>query len=198
MVFILSKGGNLQVRIQQFQILGIAHIDANENDITISFYCIVGNKCPDFDSDIENFSITIAGSELTDGLPITTSVLPITAVNDAETLTVAWATPPGTNGAEATLKSEIVLVTVNGGSFIEDELDEITLSGEAADLGLEVSYVEYNTHWYNYAKLHLWIDPVDFDENKTFVVNVPASAYAESGRVALTSEQLTCTAEIEE
>ena len=69
----------------------------------------------DFDSDHSLFDITIAGSELTRNTDITSNTLTITAIADAEAITM---TDDG-NITEGSESGEIITVTLTGGTFAD-------------------------------------------------------------------------------
>jgi len=73
----------------------------------------------DFDSNIPNFYIDVAGSEVTGGSSVTSLTLTITAIDDPESITI---TDDGNiiEGAEA---GKVISVKLTGGTFV-DPLDD--------------------------------------------------------------------------
>jgi len=98
-----------------------------------------------------------------------------TATADDESIGAAWAAAPGTNGAEVTLDADKITVTLTNGTFVQDSIDNITISAGAGITKESVSYTD-STH----VDVLLAWDGTDFDTNKTITVSVPTSAYADS------------------
>ena len=69
----------------------------------------------DFDDNISNFYIVVAGAEVTGGSNVTSSTLTITAINDAESITIK----DDGNITERFENGEIISVKLTGGTFVD-------------------------------------------------------------------------------
>lgn len=132
----------------------------------------------DFDAAIGNFNITIAAAELSGVGYVISNDLSISAVNDAESITIVWGVSPGTNGVEATMDDEIVRVTLTGGTFISGQINtsNITVTGTATSAaGVSIASATYvdATH----IDVALDWNGTDYDTDKTLTINVAAAAY---------------------
>ena len=99
---------------------------------------------------------------------------------------VQWAANPGTSGFKETMNAEVLQVTLDQASYVQANVNQITLSGTAvteAHVSIEsVTYVD-PTH----VNIALAWDGTDFDAKHTLTVNIPPSAYTDSsGGVTLT------------
>lgn len=150
----------------------VSRISATEVQITLS-----GNSSSDFDSDITGISVSCQSSQVSagDGTLTDNSGVIITAGADAESISASWASAPGTNGAEATLDSDKIRLTLTGGQFVSGSVGNITISAGSGITKESVSYVDA-TH----VDVNLAWDGTDFDSNEVITVNVPVSAYVDS------------------
>ena len=157
-----------------------------------------GNRTEDYDSDVTNVQLTCQAAEIS-GAKSQTSCsggVVLKAVNDAESISVAWAATPGTNGAEATMNGEALTVKLAGGTFVRNNINDITLAGTSVT---DAHITKQSVTWISSKELRIdlaW-DGTDYDENKVLTVNIPVSAYADSNGGATLTGNITCTATAE-
>lgn len=159
---------------------------------TVVWIEFTGNRTVDYDTSITDLTVTVPASELvtppaTD-LTVNTGFT-FVANNDAESLSLSWT--DGTQ-TEATLNGEQVTVTLNGGTFVQGQINttNVTLSGTATSAGISMGSVSYSNATQIIITL-AW-NGNDFDASRTLQVNVAGSAY-DDGDTSL-SNTITVTA----
>ncbi len=165
-------------------ILSVAGLSSTAANITLSY------DGTDFDLDYTHFSITVLGAEVASNGSITSNELTISHddTESDEAIVLSWGNPPATNGAEATLDDEVILVTLSNGDFIEAQINttNITLSGSGVtDAGVSIESVSF----VNSTSIHVLLawDQTDFDVAKTLTVSVDGAAYTD-GSGSLTDD----------
>ncbi|WP_238884197.1 glycoside hydrolase family 3 N-terminal domain-containing protein [Clostridium sp. YIM B02551] len=156
----------------------VDRIDATHAKITLS-----GERNVDFDLD-KTVTVAMAAKELVGGDAKTYSITDdfvIVANNDAEELTT---------DSNIAINTNEFIVTLNGGTFVQDKVNTITLSGDIITNGnVKLSSVEYIDSTHVKVKLTGW---KTYYEDLILTVNVPASAYSDSiGNTVLTKD-VTC------
>ncbi len=175
-------------------VTNITNEDEDGFDVTISY------DGRDFDTDITNFSVTIAEEELNSGFSLTTCDMTIEAIEDPESITVAWAPDPGTGGAQATMDAEIIRVSLAGGQFVQENIGEIIITGSAvveAGIDLQEGGTIFQPVGDTAVDIHLSWDGTGYVTDKILRVNVPASAYRDSTGDGVLANDITCPAPIE-
>jgi hypothetical protein len=173
----------------------VTRIDATTVEITLD-----GDRTVDYETNITNATLTIDQAELDDyssGDYVISSGVTFTANNDPESISLAWAASPGTNGVEATMDDEALTVTLTGGTFISGAITtaNITASGDATSSGVSIESVSYvdATH----ITVNLAWDGTDYDVDKTLTITIDPAAY-NSGVASIDDDiTLTATQEVE-
>ncbi|WP_139903207.1 glycoside hydrolase family 3 N-terminal domain-containing protein [Clostridium thermarum] len=138
-----------------------------------------GNRTVDYDSDIE-LTVTCAAAEF-NGIAGTSAKLMVTAINDGEILT---------SESDITPNTSEVIVKINGGNFIQDKVNTITLSGAMISAGnVALDSVEYINSTEVKIKLKNW---KTYYEDLTLTVNVPVAAYSDSTSGTPLKVDITC------
>lgn len=159
---------------------------------------LLGNSLVDYDSNITNIKLSCNAREVVGeqfSFVCSTGVI-LKAKDDPESISLAWAAAPGTNGAEATMNTDALTVKLEGGTFAKEKIDGVTLTGTAVT---DAHITKESVAWVSPQELRLdlaW-DGTDYDEDKVLTINIPVNAYADSkGGVPLT-DSITCTATAE-
>lgn len=157
----------------------VERVDANNARITLSGYRTV-----DFDND-KAVTVAMSAKELVGGGDKTYSIedsFVITANNDKESLSTSASSIP--------MNTEAFTVTLNGGTFVQDKINAITLSGDMITSGyVKLAGVDYIDSTHIRIKLDTWKARY---EDLTLTINVPAEAYSDSnGDTGLTAD-VTC------
>lgn len=113
----------------------------------------------DFDVDINNFYVTIDGSELTSGSLLESNNLPIIAANEDGSVLVS----ASEKLTETNINGALMQLDVIGETFADNTLDASNFILLNAPNGLSVQGVTYNST--NQANLQLAFDGTDFDIN---------------------------------
>ncbi|MFN8208833.1 MAG: hypothetical protein U0T82_15710, partial [Bacteroidales bacterium] len=145
----------------------------NKNQVNVF---LRGNSVEDFDTDITG-NIVIHPTALVqhNGNTYNPSCI-YPAINDAESITAAWAPNPGTNGQEATLNQDTLVVSITGGTFNPSTLAaNVSLSGSALNYGVTKKSVSAITR--QSFKLALAWNGTDFDSNLKLRVAVAPAGY---------------------
>lgn len=130
----------------------------------------------DFDASINNFSVTIAGTELTRGNALTTEEMSITAV--AESASIASTPDPLTEG---NLNGAEILITLTNETF-EAVLDEAQFTLDNAPAGVTKSVTRLTD---TTARLTLVFDGTDFDADiNDFGVTIGGSQLSRGTAIA--------------
>ena len=142
---------------------------------------LVGDRTVDYDVD-RNILLTITPAEYDDSRTngnITGGGFTLIALNDQETIKVSWENPPGTNGLEATIGSDVLRVTLSGGTLFPAELTpaNINFSGDAV-LGAGLSIKAIQNISGDHFDIALAHNGRDYDVNKTLRVTMAMPAYA--------------------
>lgn len=158
----------------------VEYVSSTEAKVNLTF------NGTDFDSDITDLKVQVLASELSCGTDLSTNTLSIIAINDNETLTLAWDSSIGTNGAELTIGSDAIIATLSGGAYVESAINKanITLSG-IADSTIYLKNVIYIDK--NHIKATLGTKGVDYDSDITLTLSISAVA------IKTTSTPLTAT-----
>lgn len=156
----------------------VEKVDANHAKITL-----LGERTIDFDLD-KTVTVSMSAKELVGGESKSYSITDdfiIAANNDTEELTA--------NSKIAINTSEFI-VNLNGGTFVQDKVNTITLSGDIITNGnVKLSSVEYIDSTHVKVKLTGW---KTYYEDLILTVNVPVAAYSDStDNTALTTD-ITC------
>ena len=171
----------------------VTRVSDTEASIALS-----GNSKADYDSDLTDTGLECAAAEVTGReAPLTcTSGVTFKAVNDPESISAAWAASPGTNGAEASMDADALTVTLTGGTFVENRINDIQLTGKAVT-DAHITKESVTRISSKELRLELAWDGTDYDENKLLTVTIPANAYADSKGGAALAKDITCTATVE-
>jgi trimeric autotransporter adhesin len=166
---------------------------------TTATITLSGNRTIDYDVDITNFTVSVTDAEVDDysgtDLSINTGIT-FVATNDQETISLAWAATPGSNGTEATMNNEIISVTLDGGTFVSSEINttNITLSGTGTtDAGISIESVTYVNS--TTIQLALAWNGTDYDVDKFIKVSLASAAYTQSDSLISKSIILPATDE---
>ncbi len=178
---------------------GVVKSTISRTDETTVTIALSGDRAVDYDTSIENVTVTIAAAEFTSSAVQVSASTGVTlvATADDESVTAAWATSPGTSGAEATMDAEVLTVTLAGGTLISEQvtIGNITATGTAVSAaGVTIESVTWTdaTHF----DVALAWTATDYDEDKTLIINVAAAAYDE-GAIAIATDEITLTATVE-
>ena len=159
---------------------GVSLGNVNRVNSTTVELTLSGNRTVDYETNITNATLTIDEDELDDyssGDYVISTGVTFIAVNDAESISLAWAASPGTNGLEATMDDEALTVTLTGGTFISGAINtgNITASGDATSSGVSIESVAYvdATH----ITVNLAWNGTDYDVDKNLIITVGGAAY---------------------
>ncbi len=143
----------------------------------------------DFDTDITNFNVTVAASELTGGAPLTSNNLTITAVVEASpALTVSGSL------TETNLNGVVITMSLANDTFKDSTLDKANFTLNNAPTGTSISSVTYVND--TGATMTLSFNGTDFDTNITnFTITIGTTELTSNAN--LTSNSLTITAVVE-
>ncbi|MBN2745731.1 MAG: fibronectin type III domain-containing protein, partial [Bacteroidales bacterium] len=171
----------------------IIRVNATTVEITLS-----GNRTVDYDADITSATLTINQAEIDDyssGDYVINTGITFTATDDAESISLSWASIPGTNGTEASLNNEIITLTLSGGTFVSSQINttNITAEGTATSVGVSIESVTYIST--AVVEVALAWNQTDFDSDKILTLKVAAAAY-DLGTSEL-SDDITITATVE-
>ncbi|MBD3408584.1 MAG: hypothetical protein GF419_00100, partial [Ignavibacteriales bacterium] len=174
-------------------IAAITWIDDTHAEMTFNF---TGR---DFDTTVTDMRVQIEAPELfawpdsVISTPLT--ITPSTTETD-EFITLAWANPPGTDGAEATLDADAIIVDIGGGTFNASETDlaYFVASGTAVtDAGVTLESVTFvDTHK---VRIEVSWDGTDFDVAKTLTIRVAPPAYGDGTDTLAANITITPTVE---
>ena len=172
----------------------VKRVSDTEATITLSGYSLA-----DYDSDLTDLKLECAAAEVKgQQAPLTcTGGVAFKALDDPESIAVTWAAAPGTNGAEATMNADALVVTLTGGTFVKSNINDIKLSGTAV---WDAHITKRSVTWISSKELRLdlaW-DGTDYDEDKTLTVSIPVIAYADSKGGTVLTKDITCTATVEQ
>ncbi|WP_336771243.1 glycoside hydrolase family 3 N-terminal domain-containing protein [Paenibacillus sp. MMO-58] len=178
-----------ELTAEHWQVLGLDWLTVSEIsrvDDTHAIATLAGEPA-DIDGDAA-VALTAEASETTGGTAATSTVVPVHANNDAETVSVAGGTLPyGVNGQSITL-------SISGGKFKEAGLDQITLGGDAAASGVAVKSATFVNA--QQVELVLAWNETPYYGDRTVTVNVPPAAYGDSsdGKTVIASFKMAGTA----
>lgn len=156
----------------------VERIDATHAKITL-----LGERTVDFDLD-KTVTVSMSAKELLGGESKNYSITDdfvIVANNDGESLS-------SINKIE--LDAKELMITLNGGTFVEDKVNTITLSGDIISSGyVKLDSVQYVDPTHVKVTLKDW---KTYYEDLILTVNIPVEAYTDStGNNALTTD-ITC------
>jgi len=162
----------------------VNYISATEATLTLAFNGM------DFDTDFDNFSVTVSSVEVLGAEDITSNVLSITAVIEIENATISHVT----GLTEENLDSAVITLVLSNITFIDGTLSPPNFLLNNAPSGTLVSSVSYTGS--AAATVTLAYDGSDFDTDVTnFSITISSAEL--SGGTALTSNTLTIIASVE-
>ncbi|MFW5710065.1 MAG: PKD domain-containing protein, partial [Bacteroidota bacterium] len=162
-----------------------------------SFNVEINWDSTDFDTD-KTLVLQLSGDAYHDGTALLADTVMLDALNDQEVMNVSWAPDPGTNGLEASLDNEALIIAIYGGTFNTSEisLSNITLSGSAvSEAGVSASRVRAGTVTKTRFELELDWDGTDFDNNKELIVSLAMDAFEDPDSALIGSIILPATKE---
>jgi hypothetical protein len=189
-------GGTLRLTLNQAQWfvtglpVGVSKGSVTRSTDTTATIQLLGTRIVDYD--VDKFpTVTIDTTQYDDSRGKNsisgTGGFRFIAVNDPESLSYSWANPPGSNGLEATIGRDSILVTINGGTFYPAKINisNIHLSGNATtDAGISIKHLSGAT----IGQFYLALASIgrDYDINKVLKITVDSAAYAVADSVAIT------------
>jgi hypothetical protein len=142
----------------------------------------------DFDTDFNQFAITVMGAELSGGLDIVSNYLNILA--NVESLQISADTEPN----EANLDGSHLNISLTDDYFSDNSIDINNIQLINCPQGISIASVSYTDN--QHAVLYLAYDKTDFDSDFSDF-NISISGTELSGSHALTSNNLNITSNIE-
>ena len=127
---------------------------------------------------------------------ILSSSITLPATIDLAVLHLSWANPPGTNGVERYMNSEVLHVDLTGGSFFASKLTpaHVKLAGDAVTTaGITMRNIA-NAKQFSF-DINLAWDETDYDVNKTLQVQIDTAAYRDDTSLLKATQPIIATIE---